>query len=151
MSAVTIPTREFPIDEVLSVYTGRLVARRGIEAMYDLLNWMTGDNLYTHQLGRACAPCKASLLEQFPELGNFGEEEALAALDKALSEDANAEVVCKQWVLHIATGTYGGTLRSSFPVAPDAEWEHRDPVEELVAMVGPDKVCVMEASDVVDA
>jgi len=63
-----VSAREFHLGDVLSVTTGRLLAPRGIEAMYDLLNFMTGDNLFTHQLPRACDECAPALLEQHPDL-----------------------------------------------------------------------------------
>lgn len=51
--------REFHIGDILSITTERLVSPRLIEGVYDILNYMTGDNLMTHQLPRAsrhCAP-----------------------------------------------------------------------------------------------
>jgi len=71
-------TREFHIGDILSVTTGRLVSPRHIDGVYDILNFMTGDSLFTHQLPRACDECAPRLLEQHPQLadvevpGDFG-------------------------------------------------------------------------------
>jgi hypothetical protein len=40
--------KEFPTAEVLSAITGHLVCEIG--GVYRVLNWMTGENLFTHQL-----------------------------------------------------------------------------------------------------
>src|SRR5215469_4293666 len=61
-------TREFHIGDILSVTTGRLVSPRHIGGVYDILGWMTGDSLFTHQLPRAAEECAPSLREQFPDL-----------------------------------------------------------------------------------
>ena len=43
--------REFPLGVVLSITTGKLLCPIG--DVYDILNFLTGDNLFTHQLPRA--------------------------------------------------------------------------------------------------
>lgn len=61
-------TREFHIGDVISVATGRLVSLRHIEGVYDVCDFMTGENLMTHQLPRASRECEPSLREQHPGL-----------------------------------------------------------------------------------
>jgi len=39
-----------------------------MEGLYDILNYMTDDNLHTHQLIRAMDECRPYLVEQFPQL-----------------------------------------------------------------------------------
>jgi hypothetical protein len=60
--------REFHIGDVITVATGKLVALRHIEAVYDLCGFMTGESLMTHQLPRASRECESSLREQHPGL-----------------------------------------------------------------------------------
>lgn len=65
-------TKEFPIDDVITGVTGRLVSRRHVAALYDLYGFMTGESgLMTHQLPRAADECEASLAAQFPEFVDF--------------------------------------------------------------------------------
>lgn len=64
----TQQTKDFHLGDVLSITTGVLVSFRSMEGIYDILNFMTGDDLFTHQLPRATDECKPHLLEQFPEL-----------------------------------------------------------------------------------
>ncbi|WP_323986224.1 DUF7736 domain-containing protein [Microbacterium plantarum] len=61
-------TREFHIGDVLSVATGTLVSLRHIDGIYDLCNFMTGENLMTHQLPRASREAEPFLREQHPDL-----------------------------------------------------------------------------------
>jgi hypothetical protein len=60
--------RQFHIGDILSITTGHLVSPRHIEGVYDILNFMTRDNLFTHQLPRASRECAPHLLRQHPML-----------------------------------------------------------------------------------
>lgn len=59
---------KFHIGDILSVTTGSLVSLDHIGGVYNLLNHMTGDNLFTHQLPRACDECRPALVAQHPDL-----------------------------------------------------------------------------------
>lgn len=43
-------TKDFPTTDVLSTITGRLMGDIG--GVYEVLNWMTGESIYTHQIPR---------------------------------------------------------------------------------------------------
>ena len=58
----------FHLGDILTITTGRLVSKRHMDGVYDILNFMTRDNLFTHQLGRASNECKPVLLAQHPQL-----------------------------------------------------------------------------------
>lgn len=59
-------TKRFHLGAVLSVTTGRLLCQ--VDGLYEILNWMTGDNLFTHQLPRAADECKPWILRRHPQL-----------------------------------------------------------------------------------
>lgn len=61
-------TKSFPVLDVLTIVTERLVSPKHIVAVYEVLGWMTNENLYTHQLPEASDICKPVLLKLFPEL-----------------------------------------------------------------------------------
>ncbi|MBE5453474.1 hypothetical protein E3G52_000338 [Mycobacteroides abscessus] len=63
-------TRMFGLGAIVTVITGRMLAA-DIGDIYKLLNFMTGDNLFTHQLPRASAECTPILLEQHPQLADI--------------------------------------------------------------------------------
>jgi hypothetical protein len=122
-------TKTFHLGDILSITTSRLVSPRHIDGVYDILNWMTGDNLFTHQLPRASEECEGPLLAQHPDLANvvvpdnFGEtaDEAKAAVDRWLAEQV---------------AVYGETRE----VAPLAAGDHAaiDPLTEMQSMIRPD-------------
>lgn len=46
-------TKTFHLGDILTITTGRLVSPRHMEGVYDILNWMTGEDLLvTHQIPR---------------------------------------------------------------------------------------------------
>lgn len=120
-------TKPFPIGAVLTVTTGKLLCE-DIGLLYELLNFMTGDSIYTHQLPRVSDECKPYLLRQFP---------ALASVDAAgVTGDNWQDFVAEQAQAH------GAQLR----VEPLPAGEHYaiDPVSELAEMVHPSKILVVK-------
>lgn len=61
-------TKLFHIGDILSVTTGILVSPRKIEGVYDILNWMTGESLFTHALPRVADEAKPVLERALPWL-----------------------------------------------------------------------------------
>jgi hypothetical protein len=119
-------TRTFHLGDVLSITTGRLVSPRHMEGIHGILDWMTGDSLFTHQLPRAMDECQGPLLAQHPDLaaivppetfGDGSKDGAKEAVDLWLAEQVAA---------------YGETRE----VAPLAGGEHTriDPITELRTM-----------------
>ncbi len=105
---------KFHLGDVLSITTGRLVSPRKIGGVYAILNFMTGDNLFTHQLPRACDECAPELLRQHPQLA------------AVVVPDLTPET-WRAWLDGQAT-VFGEELE----VAPLSLHQHerRDPVEE---------------------
>jgi hypothetical protein len=130
--------RTFDIGDVLSVTTGKLVTRRHIDGIYDILGYMTGENLFTHQLPRALNMCQPALLAQHPELAGVD-------LPDEIAEAVDPEGIF-QWVDGQAE-RFGREL----PVTPLAKADRapQDPIEELCDMVGPEKVFVYNPGGVV--
>jgi len=123
-------TRDFDLGDVLSITDGRLVSPRLIEGVYDILNFMTGDSLYTHQLPRAMRACQGPLLAQHPQLADVDRTTKLGPDN------------FREW-LAAQKRIYGETL----PVAPLAPqtWTQINPVLEAEALVGKDRVIAVEA------
>lgn len=131
-------TRDFHLGDILSVTTGRLVSPRHIDGVYDVLNFMTGDDLMTHQLPRAAGECKEPLLAQHPDLRAiqvpyFGAE----------SRDEAEEAVARWLAEQVAT--YGQT-RAITPLAAE-DHTHIDPITELQAMRENPQIVVIEVPD----
>ena len=122
-------TKPFHLGDILSVTTERLVSPRHIGGVYDILNWMTGDNLLTHQLPRACDECKGPLLAQHPDLAAIVPPETFGDGTKDSAEEAVNRWLAEQVAI------YGETRE----VAPLAAEDHTaiDPLAEL-RMMKPD-------------
>jgi hypothetical protein len=123
--------REFPIGEIMSVAGHRLVSARGISAVYEVCDFMTGDSNMTHQLPRVMRECRPVILRQHPELAEAVEESSVVNGDN-----------WREWVVRWQEG-YGETLS----LAPMAEDEHEriDPLSELAERISPDKIIVVKS------
>jgi hypothetical protein len=115
---MTNQTRPFHLGDILSVTTGTFMAPRGVEALYDLLGFMTGDTLFTHQLPRAADECAPRLLEQHPDLAEVQVPDWQDGVDRTVVEAWLAEQV----------GRYGETRDVAPLVAEDHT--HIDPIVE---------------------
>lgn len=62
------------ISDVLTVTTGILVSTRHMEGVYDTLDYLTGSQLFTHQLPKAAEIAKPYLFEQHPLLKEVSSE-----------------------------------------------------------------------------
>lgn len=124
--------KEFHLGDVLSITTERLVSPTHMAGVYEILNFMTGDNLYTHQLPRAARECRPELLKQHPALA-----EAIAPAD--FGDD---EMKVKAWLSEMVS-LYGETL----PVEPVPVGVHMEigPLEELLGMTEGHKPIVVVA------
>ncbi len=95
-------TKKFHLGDVLSITTGRLVSSRHIDGVYEILNFMTDDNLFTHQLPRAMGECRPHLLRQFSQLATPEMDFAVDELDKSIEElktkKAKAERVVQDYL-----------------------------------------------------
>lgn len=123
-------SRVFPLADVLSVTTGKLLSRRHMDGIYEILSYMTGQSLFTHQLGDACDKAKPALLEQHPHLAGVRPPEGVDVPD------------LMSW-LAATERVHGETIE----VTSLAHTAHRDPVEDLCDKVGADKVFVVPIAD----
>lgn len=116
--------RNFDLGDILSVTTGCLLSPRHMSGIYDILNFMTGDNLMTHQLPRACRECEPVLLLQHPQL---------AGVDASGVTSEN----------HLARlAAWKAEFGESLPVEPCGPGVHEriDPLSELAEKVHPSKI-----------
>ena len=113
-------TKSFHLGDILSVTTGRLVSPSHMDGIYGVLNWMTGDNLFTHQLPRACDECQEPLLAQHPDLR-----------DIEVPEDFGGKEGVDRWLAEQVDRF--GENREVAPLA-DGDHTHIDPLTELRKM-----------------
>ena len=120
--------QSFALGEVLSITTGCLLCDIG--RVYEILNWMTDDNLFTHQLPRVSRECAPHLLKQHPQL-----------------EDVDASLVTpenwRSW-LHQQEERFGARL--DVTKLPADEHYQIDPMSELAEQVHPDKIIAVDVA-----
>lgn len=114
----------FDLADVLSITTGILLSDRKMDGVYDILNFMVGEDLFSHQLPRARDAVLPSLLQQFPQL---------------------ADVVVPKFDTPEAIGPWLQTQRDLFgdtfevSPTPNAMFENQNPITEFYGMMSKEK------------
>jgi hypothetical protein len=143
--------KKFHLGDVLSVTTGRLLSPRGMDGIYDILSFMTGCHLFTHQLPRASDVCKPYLLEQFPQLDSPEVQFAVGELIEMLKTPSGMKEPDKLilgWISKLTSGQYGVELEEMLEVKPliVGVYEVKNPIEELVEMAPNAEIVVVDAT-----
>ena len=107
---------KFTTGEIISAGTGILCCK--ISDLYRIMNYLTGDDLYTHQLPRAFKTCEAWVRTQHPWLND-------------LNTDACTPNTWAAWLLE-AINKYGEVF-DLLPL-PAGQWKSRDPIKEALEM-----------------
>ncbi|AXQ68890.1 hypothetical protein HOU00_gp235 [Caulobacter phage CcrPW] len=113
-------TKAFPTLDVLGATSGFLLAEMG--GIYQVLNFMTNSDLFTHQIPRAIGPAAFALIKHNPamvpilqEIKNANVEQRLAGRDGWLTK-------------------LGATIE--VPRIAEGDYEVMDPIAEFIAMRG---------------
>ena len=122
-------TKEFPTADVVMSITGRIISDYGIDGVYQVLGWMAGERLYTHQLPRVGREARPVLVALHP------------ALELAVAESANInESNWHDW-RDILLKRHGPTI--AVPQMTEDEHERIDPLSELAERVPPDRIVMV--------
>ena len=119
-------SKTFKLEEVLSAVSGVLLCK--IDKVYEVLNHLTGDSLFTHQLPRAGRVCRIPVFKQHPFLKEID------------TSDINPE----NWQEKLAV------IKAKYPneveLYPIQNWTHIDPIDEAFDMMNGDdsKIIVAE-------
>ena len=121
-----VQSKRFHLANVLSVTTGFLFPEPGteypIDGVYNILNFMTRDDLYTHALPRAAEECRPLLFEQLPFTRDIDIEFMRGVEDAAKWTALLDELVAKH-----------GAFHEVYPIGAD-DHEVVDPIDELLRM-----------------
>lgn len=143
-------SRMFHLGDVISCTIGNLVSPRHMDGVYDLLGFVTGESLFTHQLPRAFKESKEAIMAQLPSVDWLEVQAACDALEATLSGSMSAEDrnVCAAIWLNEQVGRWG-EFHELRPLAPGS-YKAKDPISELCEMVGPEKVLAVNAPSPAD-
>lgn len=122
--------RDFHIGDILSITTGCLVSPKLIGGVYEILNWMSGESLFTHQLPRVGREAAPILLAMYPQLADAQAE--AEAVTSSNFDSFIAKMVAR----------YGVTL--PVPKLNEDQHERIDAVSELAEKVHPSKIIVVQ-------
>lgn len=112
--------KEFNLGAILNITTNRLFTN--LEDVYEVLNYLTGDSVYTHQIPRVMPIAKAYILSLYPELTGVGDTVEINSFD-----DAKAFISEQKKV-------FGNKLPLS-PMGKTDGYSHVDPIEEAVDII----------------
>ena len=121
-------TKVFPTPAVMSTVTGVLISDIG--GVYEVLNWMTGESVFTHQIPRISREAVPVLLETLPAL-----QQAIAEAEQITPE--NYEHWRDLWI-----DRYGPEI--AVPKMTSGQHERIDPLSELAQHVHPDRIVVLD-------
>jgi hypothetical protein len=114
--------QKFHLGDLLSVTTGRLVAPGGIDAVYRLVNFITGEEHMTHQLPRATVAVTPWLLELYPWLTQV-----------VVPADLRGEENVSKWLLS-ETDSFGEFHMVA--AMPPGMYVVLEPIAEMAEMMG---------------
>jgi hypothetical protein len=114
-------TREFGLGAVLSVTTGRVLAP--VADIHEVLDFLTGDKLFTHQLPRAMCEVAPVVRAAHPELAGIE------------APDFGNDGAVYSWVAE-QVARFGPSV--TLTAAPEAHVV-REPLAELAEMMRPDQ------------
>lgn len=117
-------TKTFKTADVLSTITGRLMGEIG--GVYEVLNWMTGESVFTHQLPRIGREATPVVVAMHPQLQQ--------AIDEA---EQVTPTNFRQW-RQTWEDRYGAEI--AVPKFSADTHERIDPMSELAEKVHPDKI-----------
>ena len=123
-------SKSFHIGDLLSVVTHRLVSPNHMGGVYNVVDFVTGEEHMTHQLPRACNAVKPVLLEQLPWLATI-----------TVPESLNDETEVLRW-LDTVVAEYG-EMHVVEPM-PFGAYVGRDPIAELREMAPHAQIIAVE-------
>jgi len=127
-----LTTKEFPTSAVLSTVTGRLMGDIG--GVYEVLNWMTGESVFTHQIPRISREAQPVIVSMHPTLS-----EAISEAEQVTTDN------WREW-LTTWEDRYGPII--AVPRLDLDQHERIDPLSELVEKVHPDRIVVVPSPPV---
>jgi hypothetical protein len=125
---MAVATKEFHTADVLSTITGMLMGEIG--GVYAVLNWMTGEDVFTHQIPRISREAVPVIVAAHPQL-----QQAIDEAEQVTPENY------KEW-RQTWEDRYGPII--AVPKFTSATHERIDPMSELSEKIHPDKIIVFE-------
>ena len=146
-----ILTKEFSLAEVLGVISGYLLVDKGFDRLQELMEWLVGGPVFTHQIPYIADDVKKALKKQFPQFDLEAQPFLSARIESLVREIKNKNGTA-EWLI------WGGLIAqygAQFQVAPMQPFDEL----EMPPLITPNiegKVLILEKSsdefpDIIDA
>ena len=143
--------KDFDFSDVLTLCSGRLVGSRHMEGVYEILQFMVGEPVFTHQSPRVMRELEPWLREQFPTL--FPDDPTMKRMLDFLDGELNAlpgmnleEVIVRRWVARVREA-WALPERVILRAMPRQMHTSIDPVQEAQAMFGDENVIAVNLGE----
>lgn len=120
-------TKEFPTSAVLGVVTGVLLGDIG--GIYEVLNYMTGESVFTHQIPRISREAGPVIIAMHPSVAD-------AIAESELVTPENFREWLSRW-----EARYGAAI--AVPMMDEGQHERIDPHSELAEKVHPSRIVTL--------
>lgn len=93
--------KDFSLEDILSITTGKVLSKNGMDGVYDILNHMTNSSLSTIELPKAADKAIPVLHQLFPQ---FSQEALQPDIDKlgqkinSLSNHEDRKKIIQDWI-----------------------------------------------------
>ena len=126
-------TKTFPTVDVLTTITGRMLRKGGLDGVCAVLNWMTGESVFTHQLPRISREARALLVANWSEI-------AEAVRDSERIDASNYREYRATWEARL-----GPTI--DVPRFTAETHEFIDPISEAAEYFPPERMVVVRKGE----
>ena len=115
---------KYNIETILSITHNKLLT--DLDSVYQILNFMLDDNLFTHQLPRACRFAKKFILAEYSQLDEW------ELFDKQVTPENYKQYIEK------AKSMFGEELE--IHKVASGVWTYKSPMEELKEYFGEENI-----------
>jgi hypothetical protein len=119
-------SKKFHIGVVLSVTTGKLLCP--FDELHEFLDYLTGQQLFTHQLSRAADSGAHYIYSLYPEL-------EFIDVPKIEGTSEQREKQVKDFLNYLVTSG----IPKEYDLEPMEDFEAKNPIQELIEMRGSDE------------
>lgn len=130
--STAIPT--FDPSVIASILTTHLLSVNGIQGVYEILNYMTGEPVFTHQIPRCVREAQPVLEAALPEVAAWVKTSGYESVDGPETH--------KVWIASVNEYWKGRTFE--VPRMGINQHESIDPVSELAEKVHPRKIMIVD-------
>lgn len=134
-----ILTKEFSLAEVLGTISGYLLVDKGFDRIHELIEWVAGGAVFSHQIPSVAPYCVKGLVRQFPQLDTEKHELLAQRVELIVRAIKNKETAAESLMWAGLKEQYGDSFQVA-PLQPFDEFEAPPLITDNIR----DKVIIVE-------